>query len=257
MLKSKKIIFVLVGLFIVSAVFYGYKNKKQTQYLKAKKGDVLEAIYGLGKVQSDEVFELKIGIIANIGKLFVKEGDLVSKGAPMLTIEGVGSFKAPFDGTITFVAFKDGEIVTPQVPILRLENLTKKYIEVSLEQDAALKVRPGQQTKLIFQSLQGEPIEGLVEKIYPKKGDFIAHIEAEKIDSNVLPGMTADVVIEVGQKTDVLLIPVKAISSGRVVRKRNGKKQKVPVTIGHTDGLWTELVEGDILLTDELVVKGQ
>lgn len=57
-----------------------------------------------------------------------------------------------------------------------------------------------------------------MKSIYPKRGEFIAHIESENIPSNILPGMTADVVIEVGKKKDVILIPVKSITDGRVVR---------------------------------------
>ncbi len=259
MLKKRNIKwFVLIAVLVAGlAATAIYTKKRNIQTLQAKRGEVLEAIYGLGKVESDEVYELKIGVLANVEKLFVREGDLVKKGAKMISFDTSVTFRAPFTGTITMAEYKDGEVVSPQAPILRLENLNNKFIEVSLEQEAALKVRPGQKAKLVFQSMAGEAIQGEVEKVYPKMGDFIARIAAEKIDPHVLPGMTADVVIEVGRKKDVVLIPLKAVSSGQVIRRRDGRKKKIDVVTGHTDGLWTELVEGDIQLSDELLVKGK
>ncbi len=258
MKNSKMKWLLLIGVLSVLLVaVIAFSKRRNVYYLQAKKGDVLEAIYGLGKVETDEVFELKIGVMGNVKSLFVNEGDFVKKGQRMINFENIGAFFAPFSGTITSAEYKDGELVSPQVPVLRLENLDKKYIQVSLEQEAALRVRPGQQAKIVFQSLSGGTILGRVERVYPKNGEFIARINVDTIDSHVLPGMTADVVIEVGSKKDVVLIPIKAISSGQVIRRRNGKKEKIDVVTGHTDGLWSELVEGDILLTDELLVKGK
>ncbi len=145
----------------------------------------------------------------------------------------------------------------PQISIMRLEDLEDKYIEVSLEQDAALRVRTGQTAKVIFESLKSIELKGKVQSLFPKKGEFIAHIEVKDIPENIMSGMTADIVVEVGKKKDVILIPLKAISEGRVVRMRADKKAVIDVEIGYTDGVWAELVSGDITLDDELVIKGK
>jgi multidrug efflux pump subunit AcrA (membrane-fusion protein) len=94
-----------------------------------------------------------------------------------------------------------------------------------------------------------------VQNIYAKKGEFITHIEVSNLGQNILPGMTADVVIEVGNIKGVLLIPASSISSGYVTRQRGGKKSKVEVKTGHSDGAWVQLIDGDILITDELIIK--
>ncbi len=257
-MSKKRFILVFAAVVVILiGIGLGWSRRSQQQVLHAKKGDLVEAIYGLGKVRSDETFELKLGVIANISKLYVREGDLVQKGEKMVAVEATGVFKAPFTGTVTSITYQEGEIITPQAPILRLENLERNYIEVSLEQEAALKVRPGQSTQLVFESILGAPIEGKVKNIYPKKGEFIAHIDVEKLNSNILPGMTADVVIQVGNRKGVTLIPVKAISGGQVVRRRDGKKEKIVVEVGRSDGIWAELLKGDLQISDELLVKGK
>lgn len=246
------VIIVLIAVAIGARVFY---FKKNFELISPKKGDVVEAIYGLGRVESDQEFNVKIGVLSIVEKLYVKEGQSVKKGDRLISFEGRVLFKAPFDGTVTLVANKEREIVLPQFTVLTLKNLNQKYIEVSLEQDAALRVLPKQRAKLVFESQSQLKYEGYVKTIYPREGEFITRIEVEGLEKSILPGMTADVVIEVGKKKDVLLIPVKAISDGKVLRMRNKKREKVDVTTGNSDGMWVEVVSGDINLDDLIFIK--
>ncbi|MEH0862168.1 efflux RND transporter periplasmic adaptor subunit [Halobacteriovorax sp. DPLXC-1] len=246
------VIIVLIAVAIGARVFY---FKKNFELISPKKGDVVEAIYGLGRVESDQEFNVKIGVLSIVEKLYVKEGQRVKKGDRLISFEGRVLFKAPFDGTVTLVANKEREIVLPQFTVLTLKNLNQKYVEVSLEQDAALRVLPKQRARLVFESQSQLKYEGYVKTIYPREGEFITRIEVEGLEKSILPGMTADVVIEVGKKKDVLLIPVKAISDGKVLRMRNKKREKVDVTTGNSDGMWVEVVSGDINLDDLIFIK--
>jgi membrane fusion protein, macrolide-specific efflux system len=254
-MKKNILISTSVIITIIAFFSWGQFKKNKTESLFAKKGDVKEAIYGLGTVKADKVFEVKTGIMTTIKNLHVKEGDFVKKDASLITFEDKITFKAPFNGTVTVIDYQEGEIAIPNVPLLRLEDISNKYIEVSLEQEAALRVRPDQKATVIFESLTGFKLEGIVKSIYPKRGEFITHILVPNLKAEILPGMTADVVIEVGSKKDVLLIPLRSIVDGQVSRKRNGKRQKIDVEIGHTDGAFAEVIRGDIQLDDELIVK--
>lgn len=158
MINGKKGRWVLVvALVVITLVTLGIFNRRKSyEFIKAKKGDVLEAIYGLGKVQTDEIYELKVGVLTNVKKLYVKEGDFVEKGTKLIWLDQIDAFKAPFSGTVTLADYRDGEIVSPQVPLVRLENLDRKFVQVSLEQEAALKVKPGQQAKLVFKAYRAK-----------------------------------------------------------------------------------------------------
>jgi len=252
--KSYLAFIIFLVILLVSLGVYFFK-KKNTSFLELKKGNVVDAVYGLGQVKSDKIFEVKIGIITNIKKLYVKEGSDVNKGDSIIAFDTGSIFKAPFDGTITMVSFQEGEVAFPQIPILRLENLENKYLEVSLEQEAALKVIKGQTAKVIFESLKTREFEGVVKTIFPKDGEFIAHILIDNLTENILPGMTADIIIEIGRKEDTILIPVVAITNGYVIRFRDDKKKKIAVKIGHSDGIWAELIKGDLLESDSVVIK--
>ena len=233
-----------------------YKVRNQYEYISPKRGKIVEAIYGLGKVKSRRQYDVKIGVMSKVKKVYVQEGQKVKKGDSLLAFDDSGIFKAPFNGTVTNIAFQPPQTVLPQVTALSMEDLADKYIEVSLEQEGALRVKEGQEVKVLFESLRGNVFKGLVTAIFPKNDEFITHIEVEALGPEVLPGMTADVSITVSTHDDALLIPVSGISNGiALVKRQSDKKEKVTIKIGSVDGAWAEVLEGDIRMTDKIVIK--
>src|SRR4051812_30531659 len=87
-----------------------------------QKGDIIEGVYGIGTVMANRSFQLQIGVTSVIEKMFVKEGDHVKKGQPLMVIDTITS-RAPFDGVITSLPYKVGELVYMQFPILTLTDL--------------------------------------------------------------------------------------------------------------------------------------
>ncbi len=255
-MKSKFYILLTLLVVGIGAFSYGrYYLKKNFELISPKQGEVVEAIYGLGKVKSEETFEIKLGVITTVEQLYVGEGDEVLKGSNLISFEGSRLFKAPFSGTITKINYEKGEVVTPQSVVLRVENLKKKYIEVSLEQDAALRVKTGLSTQITFESENQKKYQGKVEHIYPRDGEFITHVSVENLSHNILPGMTADVVIVVGSNKNVLLIPAKAVIDGKVSILREKKREKINIETGNNDGMWVEVLGNTIKLSDEIIMK--
>lgn len=241
-------------LLILVATALFYKRHSRYEVMSPKKGSVTEAIYGLGTVRSRKVYELKIGVMNSISRIFHREGDMVKEGELLLTFNEGQKFKAPFTGTMTALNFNEGETVPPQVSVLRMEDLGVLYIEVSLEQEGALRVAPGQPVKVLFESVRGEVLSGKVTTLFPRNDEFIAQIDVENLSEKILPGMTADVTIEVGKIDGATLIPVVSVSNGMVNVRRGGKRQKVKVEIGHVDGQWAEILNNSIDLSDEVLV---
>ncbi|MEK7357693.1 MAG: efflux RND transporter periplasmic adaptor subunit [Bdellovibrionota bacterium] len=223
--------------------------------MTAKRGEIVEAIYGLGKVKARRQVEIKVGVLSSVQEVFVKEGDVVVKGAPLIRFSDGPRFRSPIGGTVTLVAADPGETVSPQTPIIRVEDLTDRYIEVALEQQGALRVRKGLLAEVVFESLRSEKLTGEVTALFSKNEEFLAHIEVPGLSANILPGMTADVAIVAGRKKDALLVPLNAVANGQVTVRRGRHREKIHVKIGGIDGQWAEIVEGDVRLDDEIVVK--
>lgn len=244
---------VLVAAIITGGIYY---QKSHYTLVSPIKGDIIEAIYGLGKVKSDSRYEVKVGIMTTVEKLYVREGDQVNAGAPLIKFKDSGIFKSPMAGTVTHVNQYEKETVLPQAPVIRVENLIKRHIEVSLEQNGALSVSEGQVAKVVFESLRNQKYEGKVKSLFPRDDEFIAHIEVQDLPGNVLPGMTADVAIIVGNKKQVQLIPLAAIENGMVTVKREGeRRKKVEVKIGTVDGQYAELVDAPLKYDDQLLIR--
>ncbi|MGE4133648.1 MAG: efflux RND transporter periplasmic adaptor subunit, partial [Bdellovibrionales bacterium] len=225
-------------LIVVLALGIRQYRARGYEWIHPRRGELTEAVYGLGKVKSNQKFEVKLGVISTVKHLYVKEGARVKKGDRLVQFDTNALFTAPFSGTVTWIVSYEGETVVPQATLLRMENLEDRYVEVSLEQEAAIRVKAGQKAKVSFESLRGQVLEGQVIALFPRQDEFIAQVSAPQLGPEVLPGMTADVSIEIGKIEGALLVPLKAIAGGMITIKKNGKRSKKKIEIGHVDGLW-------------------
>lgn len=243
---------------VLSSIAIYSLSKKNVEYVSPRHGAIVEAVYGLGKVKTNHFYELKLGITKTVEELYVSEGSHIKKGDELVRMEGDTLFRAPFDGIVTLLAFHESQPVFPQQTILRLDDPSKKFIEVSLEQQGALRVKKGQPVQILFESIRGEKLNGVVRSLFSRNEEFLAHIHVEGLSENILPGMTADIAIEIERKQNSLLIPLSAINNGRVGIKRGDKQRVVNLKIGGIDGNWAEVLEGDIQDDDLIIIpKGR
>lgn len=255
MKKTKLIYFTFIGFAVLSVAFYfvkTYLQNKNFSQINPRSGTITEAIYALGKVRSNHRFEVKLGILSTIKKIYVREGDLININQRLVDLDSGVTITSPIKGTVTLVAADDGETVLPQIPLIRVEDLHDRYLELSLEQEGILRIRKGQKALVSFEALRGEVLSGTVSALFPKEDEFIAHVQINDLKENILPGMTADVSVEVGQ-VQGLLIPIKAVKNGFVSLRRNNHIEKVKIEIGLSDNLSVE-VKGDTIKMDDKVL---
>lgn len=249
----------LLYLFLASLLLFLavalYPKSSQMEYLRPNRKKIVESIYGLGRVKSYKEYSMKVGIAKGVKSVFVHEGTLAKKGDKLLLFDDNTLFRAPFDGTVTSIDVNENETVFAGTILMQLMDLKKRYIEVLLEQQAALRVKVGQKAQVLFESLRGDRWQGNVTAIFPKNNEFVAHIEVDNLSENILPGMSADVSIEVSSRENALVVPLSALDSGTLLIERDGKKMKVNVNIGAIDGEWAEVISGDLQKTDSILFK--
>lgn len=125
----------------------------------------------------------------------------MEKGDPLIQFDDATPvLRAPFAGTVTLLPFHPGENVFPQIVLLRIEDLRDRIIEINLEQQASLRVKPNLRAKMSFENLRSQLYEGTVESIYPSNGQFIVRVIPKALPFEILPGMTVDVAIELQKK---------------------------------------------------------
>lgn len=253
---NKKTIIAIVAVVLVVAGAVGFKlrSSQRDLQLKVKKGTIIDAVYGIGTVNAKNTYALKLGVTSRISALYVQEGDEVKAGQPLVALEGLTQFRAPFAGTVTSIPFKVGESVFPQTTIISVTNLKELYIVVSLEQLGALRVKKGQNVRINFESIRDQTMDGTVRTIFSNDTQFIVHIDVKKLPDQILPGMTTDVAIEIQRFNDSILVPATAVNGSAVMRIRGGSREKIDIKVGAIDGEWAQVIDGDIKESDLVAV---
>lgn len=254
-MKKKYLFAIPAALAIAFIIFKWNQNKQSTVLVKPKVGPIKEVIYGLGTVESYYKFNFKPGVGKTLNEIYVQEGQKVSKGTKLLRFEDGPTVVSPFAGTVLSIPYNMGENVFADRTVITVQDLDHLYIESHLDQVASLRVRKGMKAKISFENLRNEVIDGEVTTLYPSQGQFIAKVEVQKLPNEILPGMTADVAIEVAQKDNALIIPVKAISNKSITLVRDGEKIKHEVKLGVMDQEWVEETSNQIKTTDFIMVK--
>ncbi len=256
--KSKLTVYVLLGstLAVLASGAWVYRLTSKQDHILPRQGPVIESVYGLGTVLTPQTFQVKTAVNQTVDEVFVKEGDTVKAGDRLISFDSITN-RAPFEGTITGVSVKKGELLFPNVPALTLVNLNDLYLEVSLEQQTVLRVKKDQKAIVSFEGVRGERIESKVQSVYPRDSQFIVRIFLDQTPKGILPGMTADVAIEVGRKESVLSVPLRAVSGGKISLIRNGKVFKESIQVGVVDGEWAEVTSANIKPDDEILVRSK
>ncbi len=255
--RHKKSFLFLIGLItiLLAGLLALRREKANLQIVHPKMGPIVEAIYGIGTVSPRQTFRARVGVANTLSRVFVKEGDLVKKGAPLLSFISGPTLMAPFSGTVTSLPYNVGENVFPETPALTLEDLSDRYVVATLEQQGAIRVVKGQPVSLSFESIRNQTFKGHVRAIFPQKSQFIVHIECPELSAEILPGMTADVAIEVARRESALLVPVIAVSSGKILVIKNHRPEKIDIQVGSIDGEWAEVLSKNLSESDEVVIK--
>lgn len=225
-----------------------------------KLAESTEAIYGLASVQANRVFTLKIGVASNIRRLYVSEGDVVKRGNKLIEFDDFPTMTTPIAGTVAGIYFKEGETVFPQNKIMTVIDLADRTLALDLEEQGAILVRKGQRCRVSFESLRDKNFAGEVKAIFPYENQFRALLTLKDMPPEILPGMTADVAIEVGHGKKSFFVPAAAVDAGEITIRQAGKTRRLKVQTANAAGgslelQSSELKEGDIVVYKEAAAK--
>ena len=172
---------------------------------------------------------------------------------------------APFNGTVTQVDAKAGDEVNAGIVSFRVDDLTHLLVKVEIPEVDVNRVKVGQRVELTFDAVLGSKYTGTVTEVEPVGTDsqgvvnFTVTIELNDGDGEVRPGMTAAVNIVVSEIKNILIVPNRAVSkrSGTytVFIMKNNKPTSIPVEIGASSDVETEITKGDLKEGDMVVVN--
>ncbi|MDP1558378.1 MAG: efflux RND transporter periplasmic adaptor subunit [Nitrosomonas sp.] len=188
--------------------------------------------------------------------------------------------KSPISGVIIARDIDIGQTVAAnfQTPILFqiARDLRQMQINISVAEADIGQLHLDQQINFTVDAFLDRTFAGAVKQVRlnPTIQENVVTYNVVAMVSNddrtLLPGMTANIRFVVKQKQDVLRVPNAAlrfrpssidsatplIPSGSVVYQlKNGKPAPINVTIGITDGHFTEIIEGQVNVGESLILR--
>ena len=122
------------------------------EWVPLHEAKITNSIYGLATLESDETFRYRVGVTAQINKLFVKEGAQVKKGDQLLQLSEGVTVRSPIDGVVTQLDTKEKETAFPNINLITVMNLKKVALSITLEQSSAIRVHSELPVRIQFAS---------------------------------------------------------------------------------------------------------
>lgn len=173
------------------------------------------------------------------------------------------NLKAPFSGRVGIVAINPGQYVNPGDKLLTLQTLDPIFVDFTLPQGTAGMIEVGQEIQMTTDAFKDASFKGKITAVSPKVELNTRNMQIEAVVSNpdkkVLPGMFANVNINLGDRVKYLTLPQTAVtynpygSTVFVARKtdrldKQGKPvleaEQIFVTPGLTRGDQVAIVKG-------------
>jgi len=173
------------------------------------------------------------------------------------------NLKAPFSGRVGIVAINPGQYVNPGDKLLTLQTLDPIFVDFNLPQSNAEQIQVGQDVVVTTDAFKDASFTGKITAVSPKVDTNTRNIQVEaqiaNPDKKILPGMFANVNINLGDQVKLLTLPQTAVTynpygSTVFIAKPTGKKdkqgnpaleaQQVFVTTGTTRGDQVAILKG-------------
>jgi len=161
--------------------------------------------------------------------------------------------RAPFDGLVARVLVELGEGAALGMPVVQLVDSEHCYVEAPFDEANADEVNLGQRARIGIDAHRGVDITGAVRFISPTvtlNPDLSRTLNVEiDVDEEhhgkLVPGMSADVIIVVADRDDVVYVPSQALIREEFVYVvEDGIAAARPVDLGLTNWDRTEVTSG-------------
>jgi len=201
--------------------------------------------------------------------------------------------EAPFDGIITKVFSQSGDLVKSGTQAFQQDDLSRLLVELEVSEVDITQIEIGQSVQMTFDAIRGKDYHGEVVEVALVGDDedgvvnFDVVVTLTDPDQDVRPGMTSAVEIIVNQLQAALLVPNQSlrvvdgdrvvyilraeqtntnegqstdgvfgfISSMRAGEQSSPATSMVEVTVGATSDSFSQILDGDLLVGDQVLLN--
>jgi RND family efflux transporter MFP subunit len=180
--------------------------------------------------------------------------------------EAQATLTAPFTGKITSLDIMPGDIVNAGTTALRMDDLSKLYVTLSISELDISLIKVGQDATLTFDAITGLEYHGKVIQISMAASvsqgvvNYPVTVQITDPDESILPSMTAFVNIIVAKAENVLVVPNSALRTTNGQRSVTllfeGQEITIPVTVGLVGDSTSEVLSEQLREGDTVVLSG-
>jgi RND family efflux transporter MFP subunit len=171
---------------------------------------------------------------------------------------------APITGLVAARLVDPGEAGSPPMPVFRLVDISKVYVQAILGEADVKRVSEGQEAIVTVRGVANAEFRGHVVDInpsaIPNQRNFVARILVENVGEVLRPGMSAEVSLIVGESARAIVVPRDCVVEDRdkrvVYAVVNDAIEIRDVELGAEERGRVEIVSG-VEEGDLLVVAGQ
>jgi RND family efflux transporter MFP subunit len=158
------------------------------------------------------------------------------------------TIRAPFDGEVSAVLARPGDLIDPGSPIVSLITTTR-VVEAKISEEDFADIKVGQKATVIFLPYGEWEYNGVVKKILPtadpETGRHLVDLDITDIaPEKLIPGITGEVSIVVGSHPAKAIVPLRALLNENVFVVKDGKVELRHVKPGYEWLTGAEVVEG-------------
>jgi RND family efflux transporter MFP subunit len=164
---------------------------------------------------------------------------------------------APFDGVISHVFARVGDLIDSNAPIAEVI-ATSRTVEARISEENFSGIRVGQKASVRFLGYGTQLYGASVAKVLPtadaETQRYIVHIDVDLPPEKLVPGLTGEVNIVLGERDSKTLIPRRALRGSDVLVVKDGTVQRRTVKVGYVALNNVEILEG-LQPGDEVIVE--
>lgn len=162
---------------------------------------------------------------------------------------------APFDGVISAVIARPGDLIGGGSPIATIIS-TARTVEAKVSEENFAGLEVGQKASVRFLPYGVQLYDATIIKILPTSDPqtqrYIVHLDVKIDPDKLVPGITGEVSIVVGERQAQANIPRRALFGNNVYVVKDGRVELRQVEVGYTSLTTVEILKG--LSTGETVI---
>jgi RND family efflux transporter MFP subunit len=225
-----------------------------------------ERLFTLGSMSETEIIsrrraveaiqqQLALEKVANDLQLATFENTLKVKRNQL----GRTTIRAPFDGVVSAVAARPGDLVSARAAVATLISINRT-VEGRISQENFAGIRLGQKATVRFLGRESDTYQATIDKILPTADAatqrYLVYLKVDCPAEVLIPGLTGEVSVIIGERQAKALIPRRALFGDNLFVVRDGRAVLTKVELGYVSLNMVEvtkgLAAGDLVIVEEL-----